>query len=335
MARSLGIPRLLLCSTDDPATKNTWRSLGFLFTTEEDLLSFGAHPTDLLHMDNTVQMHKEVPPARTWCSLKLRHQSFTQRLYFPAGAGPAPAAIAGSLQLQVGAPIGDQLGQGGPAAAAEAAIRQQERQAAMEVEMGTTHFGPVEGAPAVVPLTNDGSVPRVYQGHLPHTHHQHAQQQPIHNFLPPTQNLQQQQQQPQHSQSFHHHHHQQQQQQQQQQQHYREFQEFQAPIHRNGYSSQHRIGSQWVPAGSQGHPVRGASSQAEWGPASKQSVPQVESAGKQQESGLEGSGVKWDHASMHFRPQLGEATALQDMGMRAGSVNLHQQAMALTSANGQ
>ncbi|KAK9832379.1 hypothetical protein WJX74_008101 [Apatococcus lobatus] len=145
MARSLGIPRLLLCSTDDPATKNTWRSLGFLFTTEEDLLSFGAHPTDLLHMDNTVQMHKEVPPARKWRSLKLCHEAFTQRLYFPAEAAPPPALVAGPLQLQVGAPLNNQMKSGGPAAAAEAAIRQQERQAALEVEMGTTHFGPMEG----------------------------------------------------------------------------------------------------------------------------------------------------------------------------------------------
>ena len=37
VARALSVPRLLLCSTDDKETKNTWRSMGFVFTTPEDL----------------------------------------------------------------------------------------------------------------------------------------------------------------------------------------------------------------------------------------------------------------------------------------------------------
>ena len=58
VARCLGLPRLLLCSTDDPNVKGTWRHLGFHYSTEQDLKDFGVQHGDLLHMDNTVQMHK-------------------------------------------------------------------------------------------------------------------------------------------------------------------------------------------------------------------------------------------------------------------------------------
>ena len=53
--RCLAIPLILLCSTDDPVTRGTWRRLGFGFTTPADLAGFGVGPRDLLHMDNTVQ----------------------------------------------------------------------------------------------------------------------------------------------------------------------------------------------------------------------------------------------------------------------------------------
>ncbi len=54
--RCLDIPLILLCSTDDPVTRNTWLRLGFMFTLEEDLQRFDVGPRDLLHMDNTVQV---------------------------------------------------------------------------------------------------------------------------------------------------------------------------------------------------------------------------------------------------------------------------------------
>ncbi|KAL3150111.1 hypothetical protein ABBQ38_013450 [Trebouxia sp. C0009 RCD-2024] len=84
VARALDVPRLLLCSTDDPVVKTTWRHLGFVHTTQEDLESFGVQHGDLVHMDNTVQMHKDVPLAREWHSLVVRHQDLRQRVYFPA-----------------------------------------------------------------------------------------------------------------------------------------------------------------------------------------------------------------------------------------------------------
>lgn len=97
IARFLKIERLLLCSTDDPETKvgcvsltvctarqrgarsadtfalqETWKKLGFVYTTEEDLAALGILHTDLLHMDNTVQMQKKVPPASRWKSVVFR-----------------------------------------------------------------------------------------------------------------------------------------------------------------------------------------------------------------------------------------------------------------------
>eukprot|EP00887_Chlorella_sp_A99_P000558 scaffold17.g558.t1 len=56
MCRTLGIPRILLCSTDDARTKATWQRLGFTFTSRGEMAErWGVTPHDLLHMDNTVQ----------------------------------------------------------------------------------------------------------------------------------------------------------------------------------------------------------------------------------------------------------------------------------------
>ena len=35
IARACKLPYLLLCSTDDPDVKATWRALGFLFSSDE------------------------------------------------------------------------------------------------------------------------------------------------------------------------------------------------------------------------------------------------------------------------------------------------------------
>ncbi|KAK9803295.1 hypothetical protein WJX72_009402 [[Myrmecia] bisecta] len=105
IARALNIPRLLLCSTDDPVTKATWKRLGFEFTSEEDMQSFGVDPADLLHMDNTVQMHRDLKPARQWKSVIFRHGDWRQRLYYPADVqlgGKRKAGDSGLLLLANG-----------------------------------------------------------------------------------------------------------------------------------------------------------------------------------------------------------------------------------------
>jgi GNAT superfamily N-acetyltransferase len=91
ICRYLGIPRILLCSTDDPKVKNLWSHLGFSFTSKEHLESFGVTRHDLLHMDNTVQMHKDVSPEKPkFSSMVLRHRAFKHRLYYVPGGGRAP-----------------------------------------------------------------------------------------------------------------------------------------------------------------------------------------------------------------------------------------------------
>ena len=116
VARALGLPHLLLCSTDDKTTRATWTALGFSRSTEAQLRDeFGIKPGDLLHMDNTVQMHKRVPTARRVRPVVLRHGSLVQRLYFePAAAAAAAAAAAKEEEEEEG-------GQAAAAAAAAAA----------------------------------------------------------------------------------------------------------------------------------------------------------------------------------------------------------------------
>jgi len=48
----------------------------------QDLHRLGVQEGDLLHMDNTVQMHKPVPPAQHWRSVVFVHEHWRQRLYW-------------------------------------------------------------------------------------------------------------------------------------------------------------------------------------------------------------------------------------------------------------
>ena len=90
LCRYMKIPRILLCSTDDPKVKGTWSHLGFKFTSKEDLEAMGVTRHDLLHMDNTVQMHKDVPERKPWSSVIIKHGAFKHRLYYIPGGGSAP-----------------------------------------------------------------------------------------------------------------------------------------------------------------------------------------------------------------------------------------------------
>ena len=58
---------------------------------QADLDAFGVTRHDLLHMDNTVQMHKEVHPERPkFESCIVKHKAFKHRLYYVKGGGNAP-----------------------------------------------------------------------------------------------------------------------------------------------------------------------------------------------------------------------------------------------------
>lgn len=84
VARALNIGRLLLCSTREESVSSTWKHLGFSETSEEQLHSWDVEDSDLVHMQNTLQMHKQVPPPRAWKPLIIRHQAFVARVYMPA-----------------------------------------------------------------------------------------------------------------------------------------------------------------------------------------------------------------------------------------------------------
>jgi N-acetylglutamate synthase-like GNAT family acetyltransferase len=56
VARALNIPRLLLCSTCETSVSNTWKHLGFFETTEEQLAGWNVEDSDLVHMQNTLQV---------------------------------------------------------------------------------------------------------------------------------------------------------------------------------------------------------------------------------------------------------------------------------------
>eukprot|EP00775_Hariotina_reticulata_P010975 gene10975-11130_t len=79
IARALNINKLLLCSTCEASVANTWRHLGFKETSEDHLKAWDVEDSDLVHMQNTLQMHKEVPPPRAWRPLKIKHQAFVAR----------------------------------------------------------------------------------------------------------------------------------------------------------------------------------------------------------------------------------------------------------------
>ena len=69
---------------------------------------------DLLHMDNTVQMHKDVGPPAPWKSMTLVHGSYRQRLYYLPGGGGAPPVPPEIMHMNTARPsVGGRLIGGG------------------------------------------------------------------------------------------------------------------------------------------------------------------------------------------------------------------------------
>ena len=92
IARALGLPLLLLCSTDDEKVRAFWRTCGFEYTTEADVQHWNVCQGDLIYMTNTVQMHKRVPPKRKFRPIEIVHGAFVHRLYAPLDVPPGYAA---------------------------------------------------------------------------------------------------------------------------------------------------------------------------------------------------------------------------------------------------
>jgi hypothetical protein len=60
-----------------------------------------AHPPPPARPQNTIQMHKRVPPPRRWRSIVIRHEAFTARTYVPLG-GAGGGGAGGSENFAVG-----------------------------------------------------------------------------------------------------------------------------------------------------------------------------------------------------------------------------------------
>ena len=89
----LDVNSLHLCSTNDPTTTKIWKKLGFTDDegdVKENLAACGLtlKGPGLLHMDNTVQMHKHVGGGRGFRRIRISHKAHRQVLYFSdAGEG--------------------------------------------------------------------------------------------------------------------------------------------------------------------------------------------------------------------------------------------------------
>jgi hypothetical protein len=118
ISRCLALKKLMLCSTDDAIVKSTWQHLGFSFTTEEQMDEWDIPHSDLVYLQNTVQvreyfaialitqtshahaliriyslslaqMHKDLPdePPKPWKPVIIKHGNFKMRMYARIGEG--------------------------------------------------------------------------------------------------------------------------------------------------------------------------------------------------------------------------------------------------------
>lgn len=92
VSRKLGLPFLLLCSTDDEKVRTFWRNCGFEYTAAEDVAHWQVHQGDLIYMTNTVQMHKHLPQKRPFQAISVVHGALVHRIYAPLDV-PAGAAM--------------------------------------------------------------------------------------------------------------------------------------------------------------------------------------------------------------------------------------------------
>jgi len=81
IARALAVPKLMLCSTNDAVVKSTWHHLGFDFTSEEEMEHWDIPHSDLVYLQNTTQMHKDVAPPGQYRSIIIKQGEYKVRTY--------------------------------------------------------------------------------------------------------------------------------------------------------------------------------------------------------------------------------------------------------------
>ncbi|KAG2453689.1 hypothetical protein HYH02_001901 [Chlamydomonas schloesseri] len=81
IARTLGLKRLMLCSTNDASVQSTWKHLGFHYCPDEQMEEWDILHTDMVYLQNTTQMQKDVPAPRRFKPVIIKHEDFKQRSY--------------------------------------------------------------------------------------------------------------------------------------------------------------------------------------------------------------------------------------------------------------
>jgi hypothetical protein len=82
VARGLDINKLMLCSEGLSNTQTIWSKMGFRKTYIEDIDELVIRFDEILHMGNTVQMHKVLATKRRWKTCSIKHKHMKQRVYY-------------------------------------------------------------------------------------------------------------------------------------------------------------------------------------------------------------------------------------------------------------
>jgi len=81
VAKGLDINKLMLSSEGLSKTQSIWNKMGFIQTYVEDLDELAVRFDEILHMGNTVQMHK-ILCRRTWKICTIKHKHLRRRVYY-------------------------------------------------------------------------------------------------------------------------------------------------------------------------------------------------------------------------------------------------------------
>ena len=71
----------MLCSTNDASVQSTWKHLGFHYCPDEQMEEWDILHTDMVYLQNTTQMQKDVPAPRRFKPVIIKHEDFKQRSY--------------------------------------------------------------------------------------------------------------------------------------------------------------------------------------------------------------------------------------------------------------
>jgi len=82
VAKGLDVDILMLSSESLDKTQTIWNKMGFIQTYMEDLDELDVGLDEMLHMANTVQMHKLLPSKSLWKTCIVKHKLLKYRMYY-------------------------------------------------------------------------------------------------------------------------------------------------------------------------------------------------------------------------------------------------------------